>query len=156
MFENNGANFSDDRKNRYCLWRIWDEYLPKIAFIGLNPSTANESTNDATIRRVMSFAKAWGYGGVYMLNCFPFITTDPKEIEINYDSIQINENYVTGIGNVCVEIIFAWGNFEIVKREARDERMKTLFPNAKCLGKNKNGSPKHPLYIANNIQRIIF
>ena len=50
-------------------------------FIGLNPSTANEITNDPTIRRVQRFAFDWGYGGVYMMNLFAYITAYPKELE---------------------------------------------------------------------------
>ncbi len=154
LTQDNGAMFSENRKHRYSLWRIWDKELPKVAFIGLNPSTANENKNDPTIRRVVSFAKLWGYGGVYMLNCFPYVTSVPKEIELNWDYININDNSLRSLGRECELIIFAWGNFEIVKNEGRDIKMQEYFPVAKCLGKNKNGSPKHPLYIPSNIQLI--
>lgn len=157
LFNNDGAKFSDCKKYRYCLWRIWDKELPTIAFIGLNPSTANESTNDATIRRVISFAKQWGYGGVYMLNCFPYVSTDPKEMNpenITNDCMEINTNWIFKIAELCQEIIFAWGNFEIAKTQGK--YLSSCFLKANCLGKNKNGSPKHPLYIPNNIQRINF
>ena len=52
LFDDNGADFSPDRKHRYSLWRIWDRSKPLVMFIGLNPSTANESDNDPTIRSV--------------------------------------------------------------------------------------------------------
>ena len=76
-----GAIFSKHRNYRYVLWRIWDNDLTKIMFIGLNPSTANEADDDATMRRVKSFAKSFGYGGVYMLNLFAFITKKPKILQ---------------------------------------------------------------------------
>ena len=82
-FDLAGAHFEDDRQYRYLLWRNWDELKPKIMFIGLNPSTANEEKDDPTIRRVCIFAKKWGFGGVYMANLFPFVTAYPKELEKN-------------------------------------------------------------------------
>ena len=57
-----GADFSEDRKYRNALWRIWDSKKSLVMFVGLNHSSANENTDDPTIRRVISFAKAWGYG----------------------------------------------------------------------------------------------
>lgn len=59
-----GATFSKDRLYRYQLWRIWDESKPYMNVIGLNPSTADETKDDPTIRRCLGFAKAWGYGAL--------------------------------------------------------------------------------------------
>lgn len=42
------AIFSEDKIYRYVLIRIWDDYLPKIIFIGLNPSVADENSSDKT------------------------------------------------------------------------------------------------------------
>ena len=51
---------------------------PLILFIGLNPSTADETKNDPTIRRCINFAKDWGYGGVMIANLFAFRSTSPE------------------------------------------------------------------------------
>ena len=56
--------FSDRRKYRYGLWRIWDGDKSLAMQIGLNPSTADETSNDPTIIRCKSFSRSWGYGGV--------------------------------------------------------------------------------------------
>ena len=53
------AFFSKDRLYRYALWRIWDNELPKVLFIGLNPSTADEVKDDPTIRRCIRYALDW-------------------------------------------------------------------------------------------------
>lgn len=72
------ATLSEDRKYRYTLTRIWDETKPKVMFIGLNPSTADETKDDPTIIRCINFAKSWGYGGLEMTNLFAFRATNPK------------------------------------------------------------------------------
>jgi hypothetical protein len=55
--DRHGAVFSDDREYRYRLWRTWDVDKPTAAFVMLNPSTADETENDPTIRRCIGFAK---------------------------------------------------------------------------------------------------
>lgn len=67
------AILSDDRKYRYVLSRNWDETKPTVLFIGLNPSIADESEDDPTIRRCINFAKDWGYGGILMTNLLSFV-----------------------------------------------------------------------------------
>lgn len=149
-----GAEFSDDRKYRFALWRIWDRSKPLVMFVGLNPSTANETSNDPTIKSVCRIAKNNGYGGAYMMNCFPIVSTDPKVCETFYTSwfpyehhqFAINQMKLKDIGAICKDIVFAWGNFEVVKKCKRDKELSQIFPNAMALSINKNGSPKHPLY----------
>jgi hypothetical protein len=156
LFENNGADFSPCKNYRYRLWRIWDKNKSLIMFIGLNPSTANETENDATIRRVIGFARSWGYGGVYMMNCWPYVATKPEDLKHNPMSDEWNNNLITTTAFMCQDVVFAWGNFKIVKDMGRDRELIEMFPRAKTLGLNKNGSPKHPLYIAGNTQLIEF
>lgn len=149
-----GASFSDDRKHRFALWRIWNESLPFVMFIGLNPSTANESDNDPTIRSVCRIAKNNGYGGVYMMNCFSFVSTDPKGIINNHYSLRWNDYMLSTIAYKCQDVVFAWGNFDIVRETGRDKELCEMFPNALALQINKNGSPKHPLYVSSKIKPI--
>ena len=60
------ACFSACGRYRWSLSRAWDADLSKpwIAFIMLNPSTADAEQDDPTIRRCVAFAKAWGFGGL--------------------------------------------------------------------------------------------
>jgi hypothetical protein len=154
--EINGANFSEDRKYRYRLWRIWDKSLPLVMFIGLNPSTANETDNDPTIRSVCRIARNNGYGGVYMMNCFAFISTDPNGLQITPDSLEKNNIMLTVTSSVCKDVVFAWGNFDIVYSSGRHDELVKMFPHAKALHINRNGSPKHPLYCKSDSKLIDF
>lgn len=76
-----GAVFSDEnRKFRYALWRIWDITLDGLLFIGLNPSTAEHVKDDPTVRRLIGFAKTWGFGSLFVGNLFSLVTPDPAKI----------------------------------------------------------------------------
>ena len=89
------ASFSKDRIHRYTLYRVWNEELPKVLFIGLNPSTATETKNDPTIRRCMGYAKDWGYGSYIMGNIFAFRSTDPKNLRKTHDPIGSETDHST-------------------------------------------------------------
>ncbi len=158
--ESSGAHFSPCNKYRYSLHRIWDVTKPLVMFIGLNPSTANQVDNDPTIRRVMRFAADWGYGGVYMMNLFPLVSTDPSALNAFYDSEihnwdqTVNNGALERISQKCQKVIFAWGSFKIAKERA--EEMCKMFPTAEALFVNKDGSPRHPLYVAANTKPELF
>ena len=145
-----GAEFSEDRKYRYALWRIWDKTKPLVMFIGLNPSTANEDDNDPTIRSVERISKHNRFGGFYMMNCFPLVSTNPGVLHAFYDTpfhdIEDSENmrWLLDIKTKCSTVVFAWGNFDVAKERAKS--ISSYFKDAKALHINKNGSPKHPLY----------
>lgn len=155
LFNNNGAEFSECRKYRYALWRKWDSSKSLVMFIGLNPSTANEDANDPTIRRVISIANNLGFGGVYMMNCFPYVSTNPNDLK-DCSNIPLNDVWLERVSKACEEIVFAWGDFKIVRDKKRDKELAAMFPYAKALQINKNGSPKHPLYVRNNVVPVKF
>ena len=77
-----GAGFSECRAYRYALWRRWDwqGYANQVMFVGLNPSTADETEDDPTIRRCIRFAKDWGCGSLLMLNAYAWRATKPRDL----------------------------------------------------------------------------
>ena len=156
LFDYSDAIFSPDRKYRYMLSRTWDNDKFKVAFIGLNPSRANEDHNDQTIQKVMRFAHKSGAGGFYMLNLFPFITPYPDDLVVMDNDTVFNENIrhlIDYAKNKSEKTVFCWGAFNVL---GRDEMIKDMFPDALCLGKNKDGSPAHPLYLPKDTPLIPF
>jgi len=145
----NGAYFSDCRKYRYALWRIWDKSKQLVMFIGLNPSTANESKDDPTIRRVKKFASDWGFGGFYMMNLFAYVTSDPGELKKHNN--LINNFWLLKISSKCKRVVFAWGSFNEATERAQE--VIQMFAGY-ALRINKDGSPRHPLYVKSNIKPI--
>ena len=91
---NKGAEFSPCKKYRYKLWRIWDDTLPLVMFIGLNPSTADE-INDFNYDKMNL--------DVYDESDFEPLKTDNCNINIfsnKYDnSFKINPFYVVNTIN---------------------------------------------------------
>lgn len=153
LFDANGALFSDCRKYRYALWRIWDKQKPLVMFIGLNPSKADEINQDPTITRVRAIAESLGYGGFYMMNCFAFVTPYPFELKIEKKD-PLNDFWLNEISKKCADIIFAWGKFKAVKERAVE--VAAMFPSAKALIINLDGSPRHPLYVKTNVSPVEF
>jgi hypothetical protein len=143
--QHKGADFSECGNYRYRLWRIWDEQKPKAMCIGLNPSTANGEKNDATISILIRMLDILGFGGFYMMNCFPYITSNPKLLKRNPASDSWNNDLLTVTAFMCSDIIFSWGGFKVIKETGRDKELIEMFPNAKCFAKSKDGSPIHPL-----------
>jgi len=137
------AVFSDDGLHRIWLCRIWDDSKPKVMFIGLNPSTANSTSDDPTIRKIKKIAAHNGYGGVYMMNLFTFISTDPVKLDIENGNLFNADSWLTTVADKCKCVVFAWGSFKVF---GRDKQVESLFNEAVALKINENGSPKHPLY----------
>lgn len=143
-----GADFSPCRAWRYALWRRWDwqGYGNQVMFVGLNPSTADENEDDPTIRRCIRFAKDWGYSGLIMMNAFAFRATDPKDMKAAADPVGPGNDEALGYRRSQVGLIIAaWGNHCPVERE--QQVCNAIGRQIMCLGKTKQGKPKHPLYL---------
>ncbi len=147
---NSGAFFSDDRKYRYVLWRIWDEDRPFVNFIGLNPSTADETIDDPTMRRCAGFAKSWGYGGFYMTNLFAYRATKPVDLKKALDPIGMDNNkWLLDIEKKVDKVVFVWGVHGVFMK--RDEFVKSLISKGYYIELSKHGQPKHPLYLKSDL-----
>lgn len=150
-----GAHFSSCRQYRYALWRIWDRNKPMVMIIGLNPSTADETESDKTITRVKGFSESWGFGGFFMMNLHCYVTEYPDQLVLEEEIHEkVNDCYFEQYARLCQTIVFAWGNFKVAKPRAKI--MIEKFPDAFAIILNKNGSPRHPLYIKGDAQLIKF
>lgn len=145
------AVFSEDRVYRYVLWRIWDGKKPIVNFIGLNPSTADETKDDPTMRRCIGFAKSWGYGGFYMTNLFGYKATKPEDLRKASDPVGIDNNkWLLEIEEKVEKVIFAWGvNGAYLNR---DKQVLALIKKGHYLELSKAGYPKHPLYLKGDLK----
>lgn len=153
-----GAVFSDDRTYRYHLWRTENNIRREhVMFIGLNPSTADETEDDMTIKKCLGFAKQWGFKGIHMLNLFAHRATQPDDLLLTEEpigNVTRNDNLVAYYGQRCGKVVVCWGAVSAKLQQALnwDERVATVLDLIDqpiyCLGKTADGSPRHPSRIA--------
>jgi hypothetical protein len=150
------ARLSDDRRYRYTLFRRWGERPSGVTWIMLNPSTADAAVDDPTIRRCMVFSQRFGYDAMLVVNLFAYRTTDPDEIlEVGPEAAIGPENgeWCQKACHQAAVIVAAWGALRKPLRGAASAISKIIQKDGyrlKCLGKTKDGQPRHPLYIRAN------
>lgn len=150
-----GATYSSCDKYRYELWRIWDSNCPAAMFIGLNPSTANASQDDPTIRRCIDFAQRFEYGGLIVCNLFAYCATHISDLLASEDPVgRENDTYLIKNAQEAAIVIAAWGNNGSYLN--RSESVLALMPSLYCLKVNVTGAPAHPLYLPKDARLSIF
>lgn len=160
-FGERSAEISECGKYRYTLTRIWDNDKPKCMFIMLNPSKADATEDDATIRRCIGFAADWGFGGIYVCNLFAYRSTNPKEL-LSVDNPFGDKNiwHIAQIQEKVETVVLAWGNEPIVDKfftRVGKRPMDTLpIPLRKFhyLKLTKGGTCSHPLYLPKGLKPI--
>jgi hypothetical protein len=133
---------------RYTLWRTWTPTLPACGWIMLNPSTADASTDDPTIRRVTGYAKRWGFGGIVVRNLFALRATQPCDLLSATDPIgPDNDDWLARWDGVD-RVVVAWGTGRWPRLGGRCDHVAGLLEplNPVCLRTAADGQPAHPLY----------
>jgi hypothetical protein len=143
--QGHSAVLSSCRTWRYALERRWGSG-PFVMFIGLNPSTADETVDDPTIRRCIRFGKDWRMGGLLMTNLFAYRATDPAELSRAEDPIGPDADvWLTTCSMRSALVVAAWGAHPFALRRVAD--VLAVVGNVYALGLTKDGHPRHPLYM---------
>ena len=127
------------------------------AFIGLNPSTADEKEDDPTIRRCIGFAKKLHCDGLVMANIWSFRTKSPDELkkhEVGHIENAANLDWLQWVCRSINPVVAAWGNHGEWQNGGADV-VNFLYPilasrslDFQCLGRTGQGEPRHPLYLS--------
>jgi hypothetical protein len=163
---------------RYWLSRFWDDdtlpieglrlvvdnsaksgIQPYALWIGMNPSTAEADIDDPTIRKEMHFTRAMGLSGYIKCNVMDYRATYPMELQALGVKPCSDENHTTiaKMARHAEVIIAAWGALNRpVKNFATSVALMLSGYELLCMGTNKDGSPKHPLYLANTTEPQIW
>ena len=151
------ALFDPTGTYRYHLYRSWDRNLPLACWVMLNPSTADATSDDPTICRVVGFSRDWGHGSVSVVNLFALRTPHPRDLRTarrpvgpRNDDILVRETVASDI------VIVAWGNDGHLHNPStgipRSREVQGLLHDVgvttMCLGRTARGEPRHPLYMA--------
>lgn len=164
-----GAVLSDCGQYRYMLSRTWSPAAPRALFVLLNPSTADATIDDPTVRRCIGFAHAWGCGGLNIVNVFALRATDPRELWSARWDRRVgpdNDRYIaSAIASSDGALVVGWGRIEppAISRELVRARVAAVLDllrasrrEVHCLGVNQDGSPKHPLYLPTAVRPQAF
>lgn len=153
-----GAKLSDCGRFRYRLWRIWDKSKPVLTWVMLNPSTADALLDDPTILKCVGFGMKWGYGAIEVVNLYAYRATSPADLKaadwpIGPDNDNDNDKHLKWSVIFGQRVLAAWGTHA---QEARVDAFLDKWPGLElgCLGMNRGGSPKHPLYVGYEVEPI--
>lgn len=148
------ATISEDGLYRYGLLRRWTDGNP-LAYVMLNPSTADATLDDQTIRRCMFYARRDGYGGIYVLNLYAYRTADPKTMFRQPDPVgpkndEFLYRHLWAARIQARPVVAAWGMNAPAERV---EQVMALVPGVdwRCLGVTKDGHPRHPSRLGNDL-----
>jgi hypothetical protein len=135
---------------RYLLTRRWGDG-PALAFLMLNPSTADASVDDPTIRKCLGFARRYGFNAIEVVNLFAFRATKPRNLFAADDPVgPDNDRYIHRTAKANRQIVCAWGpNASRMPRAPRvTKTLVKMGVRLKCLHVTKDGSPGHPLILS--------
>lgn len=156
------AVISEDGLYRYVLNRRWSGG-PVMPWICLNPSTADASADDPSIRRMCGFARREGCGGICVLNLYALRSPDPsalRDAQWRGDLDPVgpdNDKWLAGLGELgaiawacgdpVVPVVLAWGAHPLAAgRVPQVVKLLGGLP-LSCLGTTRSGAPRHPLYV---------
>jgi hypothetical protein len=150
----------DEPLYRYMLWRRWGPNPENmITWVMLNPSTADATEDDPTIRRIVGFSRREGFDAARVVNLFALRATDPNELTAAADPVG-PDNDAQIIASVAMSggrAIVAWGahRFAVARAiEVADNQLRGA--DLRCLGLTNKGYPRHPLYMPGEAPLIVF
>lgn len=133
-----------------------------INWIMLNPSTADATQDDPTIRRCIAFSRSWHFEWMIVTNLWALRATNPDELTKAEDPVgPRNMQHLYMAMEESEFIVAAWGAIvETVMRAGKPRiHVETLLPKSKvlwCLGRTKAGHPRHPLYVSGDTKPELF
>lgn len=149
-----GAVLSACGRYRYHLWRVWDTARPQVAWVMLNPSKADATVDDLTLKKCMGFARQWGYGGVHIVNLYAWRHKDPEVLASfvaeGGDGVgPENEAHLRAAMERTTLVVCAWGGHPLARALAPSFFAKVpAGVVCECLGRTAEGAPRHPSRLA--------
>lgn len=154
------AVFSPDGHYRQALSRRWGEGQP-VLWIGMNPSTAGAEVDDPTVRWEIDYTRKLGFNAYLKTNVMDYRATNPARLRM--DDVQPisprNKPVIRYLARKAAKIIMVYGSIPVGLRDHANEITAMLRADGHtlwCLGLNKNGTPKHPLYLRRDTPLIAF
>lgn len=155
-----------DGPYRYTLSRVWDEAGDRALFMMLNPSTADASVDDPTIRSCRRLSKVFGCGGFVAVNLFAWRATEVADLvaahRLGDDVVgPLNDDAIAHAAPSARVIVAAWGANAArdFVRERAEQVLTTILPARRtvyCLAHTRGGHPLHPLFASSDLELAVF
>jgi hypothetical protein len=161
----NTAILSEDLLHRYLLRRSVTPYdddgTPNstLLYIMLNPSTADASIDDPTIRKCRGFLERWNqnldgfnFTAFEVVNLFSFRATKPRDLWLASESVgpECNRHIIEAAARAD-KVVAAWGAQKNKRVYERARYVQALLPGVPLysIGEpSQDGHPQHPLMLA--------
>lgn len=142
----------EDNCYRYTLRRVWEEGRPMVMWLMMNPSVATEHGDDRTVAKCQRYARAWGYGGMFVGNSFAYRCTDQKRLlEVDDPVGPDNDAHLLKMARQADLVVLAYGSPQAKGLRARGTEVARLMGQngirVTALRLSKSGRPEHPLYL---------
>lgn len=148
LFEHGTAHLSPCGLYRYHLSRFTGiNGSPRRAvWVMLNPSKADAAIDDPTTCALREFTIRFRCTSFDIMNLYAWRATDPKELWRAPDPVgPDNDRWIAETCHGADVIVCAWGSFG---EKVRIASVLAQIPRPRyALGVNKDGNPKHPLYV---------
>lgn len=153
------AIISDCGKYRYHLHRhIGMGGRGSCVFVMLNPSTADATQDDPTIRRCIGYAKTLGCNSLEVVNLFAYRSTSPDVLRGLGADMAVgpeNDKHILQACALAEFVLCGWGNHGALFGRDREVlkllRERGVKPMALKIN-GKSGQPGHPLYLKADAQ----
>jgi hypothetical protein len=155
-----GAVFSSCGRYRYSLLRQWAQG-PRVLWVMLNPSTADGTNDDPTIRKVRGFSERWGFGSLEVVNLFAWRTTDPMDLaRAGREGKDIvgpeNDDAILAALPRASLVVAAWGAHEKGERARVVTALLTQHTDLMLVRRTRRGAPEHPLYLPYSLTPTLY
>ncbi len=153
------AVYSPCEKYRYSLTCAWAPSERRLLYVMLNPSKATELANDPTIERCERRARALGYGAFRVVNLFALRETSPARLKkARRPEGPANSEHILSAVDWADDVLAAWGVHGAHRKQGDivAESLRSTGKPLLCLGRTKDGYPRHPLYISYKIRPTLW
>jgi hypothetical protein len=151
------AIISEDGRYRVRLLRRWRPERPLWLWVMLNPSTAGEREDDATIRRLIGFTERGHGGGFIVENLFSFRETHAGHLASAGYPVgpDCDASLATSLVESDGPLVCAWGNHA---PPARSHKVLSMIRRAgrepMCLGLTGQRNPMHPVRLPYGLELV--
>jgi len=120
-----------------------------ILWVLNNPSTADGTTDDPTIRRLWAFTRACGYNAMHVANTNCYRSTEPKDqLRPPEDILAANDEWLANLHKHSAMTICAWGDRALPDLVERAVKILHAIGPLYALRVTRAGNPQHPLYLS--------